>query len=365
MPFHHVMIRTNGAFNVCCQHDRVADMNINTHTATQWRESDYMKQIKQAFLLDDRHPGCKACWQVEDKGYTSLRQRTAGEYTVLGIDIAKQDLHTVEIDLTNLCNLKCLMCNEESSSAFLAENKLLRINQIKQKDIKWDKQAFANLESLVLQHPKILTIRGGEPFYIKALYELLNNIPNHMAKSMVIHVTTNCTVWNTKWQKVLSKFRLVRLMFSIDAVDKLYEYIRYPADWNTVQKNIQLMRSMPNAQCLVHCVLQNLNVSAVGDLISWCNEQSIWLNLDVIKRPSYLQPNNLPPAQIDLAVVHLKKVLTQDLAPHIRKEIENSLQQMQSSTFDEASWHDFEKNISLRDQIRGNSYRNFLHGLDK
>lgn len=361
MPFHHVMIRTNGDFNVCCRHDMKYSMNINTNTVEQWRDSEYMTEVRRSFLADQRHPGCNACWTKEDQGFVSLRQRTAREYEILKIDLDKMSVNNIEVDLTNLCNLKCLMCNEDNSSSILAENIQLGINVVDQKSIKWSEQGFKNLQDLLMQHPKIVSIRGGEPLYVKQLLELVENIPGEQAKSMALHITTNATVWNQRWQQALAKFRLVRLMFSIDAVGDLYEYLRYPAQWSSVVENIHNMRSMKNVQCLVHCVVHNLNLHALGDLITWCKDQSLWLNLDLIDQPKYLQVNNLDHAKKAQALEHLKHVSTLDLEPHIKQNIDNCIKSLENTEFESAQWQQFEKYVSMRDQIRGNDYRKFLN----
>ena len=90
MPFHHTTIQPNGDYTVCCQHTQPLEMNINTHTIDQWRQSDYIKQVQNFFLKDQRHPGCKSCWNLEDEGFKSYRQRTIKEYELLKIDVDKK-----------------------------------------------------------------------------------------------------------------------------------------------------------------------------------------------------------------------------------------------------------------------------------
>jgi len=360
MPFHHVQVQTNGDFNVCCKHVMTNKMNINTHTVEQWRDSSYLKAVQNSFLENKRHPGCDTCWKTEDQGFASMRQRTAREFEILKIDLEQKQLTNVEIDLTNLCNLKCLMCFESESSSILAENIQLKINTHDQKDFKWSDQGFLNLKHLLEHKPKIVNIRGGEPLYVKQLLELIESIPENTARTMALHISTNATVWNQRWQDALSKFKLVRFMFSVDAVGDLYEYMRFPGQWNSVASNIDNILQLPNVKGLVHCVIQNLNVGHVGHLIEWCNKRSLWLDIALLDTPNYLQFNNLPDQYRNQAISHLQEVLENYPHQPYTHMIENSLKWLENSLFDQSLWNEFTTNVSMRDNLRGNSFEKFF-----
>lgn len=361
LAFDHVMIKTDGTYGICCQHNTPADrrVNINQHDHGHWQNSDYVQGVRNSFLLDQRHPGCALCWQAEDSGFDSLRTRCAKEYTLLPRD-ARRAVKNVEINLGNLCNLRCLMCSESDSSAILAENRKLGINKLTQKDLAWSDTAYENLQALIDQRPYVVNIRGGEPLYSKKLLELVDNIPITQARDMVLHITTNATVWNQQWHQALGKFRLIRFMFSVDAIGQLYEYIRYPASWPLVEDNIKSMMSLPNSKCLVHCVGQNLNISSISPLIEWCERHMIYLEIDSLVFPDHMQITNLPVHQKNAAVKHLERLDNQQLAPHLAKFVRSAHDVLERTKFDCNLWQTFVANISLRDRLRGNSYRNFI-----
>ncbi len=360
LPFHHVQVQTNGDFNVCCKHKMSNQMNINTATVEEWRKSDYMNQVQQSFLQDRRHPGCATCWHTEDQGFTSMRQRMAKEFEILKIDLDQQSLTNVEIDLTNLCNLKCLMCNESESSAVLAENIQLGINKHNQKDFQWSEQALENLQELLACRPKVVNIRGGEPLYVKQLLEIIENIPEDVARTMVLHITTNGTVWTERWHRALIKFKLVRFMFSVDAVGDLYEYMRFPGLWTTTSSNIDHILKLPNVKGLVHCVIQNLNVASIGPLIDWCQQRSLWLDIALLDIPDYLHLTNLPEPHKDSAIKHLEQVLQKYPHESFTAMIDNSLRMLKLREFDSQSWQAFKTNVIMRDRLRGNSFERFF-----
>lgn len=361
LPFDHVMVRTDGTFGICCQHRTpdAAQVNINAHGHGFWQNSEYVQDVRNSFLQDKRHPGCEQCWQHEDKGLDSLRTRSAKEYNQLPKAI-ERPVKNVEIQLSNLCNLRCLMCSESSSSAILAENTKLGINKIMSKELTWSKTAYENLQTLLDQSPYVVNIRGGEPLYNKKLLEIVDNIPAAQARDMVLHITTNATVWNQKWHLALGKFRLIRFMFSVDAIGDLYEYMRYPASWQLVEQNIKSMIALPNSKCLVHCVGQNLNICSISSLIEWCEQHNIYLEIENLVSPNYMQITNLPVYQKNAAVQHLKGLNHQKLAPHLAKFVGSAHGFLERIKFDHDLWQAFVANISQRDHLRGNSFRNFI-----
>ena len=363
LPFHHLDVRTNGDYNVCCHHrlPKKHVLNINHSSYNSWFESEYLQEVRNSIVKDLRHPGCQQCWQREDSGFSSMRQRTAKEYRILGINTNEPSIKNVEIDLGNLCNLKCLMCNETNSSSILAENQRLNISQHKQSDFKWTDDAFQNLQQILDQNPRVVNIRGGEPFYNNKLLEIVQNISNDRSKSMVLHITTNATVWNQEWKQALSKFRLVRIMISLDAVGDLYEYIRYPASWERVQQNVSEMSLMPNFKLLVHCVGQNLNIAHIGDLIDWCQQKKLYLEIESISYPHYMSIENLPDSHKKQVIDNLTKLLNHREYPkHICNFITSSIDSLCSSVFDAEKWREFSSNISMRDRLRKNDYRDFI-----
>lgn len=365
------MVRSDGTCQICCQHQTPKEhaVNVNRDSVDRWLTGSYVEHIRNQFLADQRPPGCAACWTHEDAGGTSMRMRSAREYEILGVDAERPRIENLEIDLGNLCNLKCLMCSEKNSSALLAENKRLGINKIDQQDMDWTDHGYDQVQALIQQRPKVLNIRGGEPFYNRRLIDIVEQIPDDLARTMVLHITTNATMWNTRWHQALGRFRLIRMMFSIDAVGDLYEYMRYPAVWSEVERNIADICQLPNVRPLVHAVVQNLNISHLGLLIDWCQDRSLYLEFEHLSRDTstgqsiteHLQISNLPPAQMTKARYALMQLsLRSDLAEHQIEFIRGCQQILERSSPDHQAWQGFRDQILPRDRIRARSYQRFI-----
>jgi molybdenum cofactor biosynthesis enzyme MoaA len=256
------------------------------------------------------------------------------------------------------------MCDETYSSVILAENKQLGVNLHEQSEFSWSTAAVDNLKQLFDLQPKIINIRGGEPLYNKSLLDILERLPEQTCRKIMLHVTTNATVWNDRWASVIKKFKLVRFMFSVDATKDLYEYLRFPGKWTQTETNVKHIASIDNVKPLVHCVVQNLNIGRLSDIIQWSLTQNIWLNLTQLVDPPYLGITVMPADIKPQVLEHLAHCLTiPQLPSHLEKFISSCQTQITeslSSQQDLVLWEQCLDYLAPRDQLRGNSHRKFF-----
>jgi hypothetical protein len=67
-----------------------------------------------------------------------------------------------------------------------------------------------------------------------------------------------------------SKFRKVKVGFSLDGMGNRGHYIRYPLDWATVERNLHLLDSAPDTiQTNIAFAVQIVNNKHVPDFIRW------------------------------------------------------------------------------------------------
>lgn len=352
-----------GDYAVCCLHKTPKQHRLNLRDADPdvWLKSGYLEEVQNSFRENQKHPGCHQCWNDEDSGFGSMRTRTEKEYKIFGINPKNPTIVNAEIQLGNLCNLTCLMCNEYESSAILAENRKLGINKIQQRDIDWNERSWENLQKILDKSPKILNLRGGEPLYNKKILDILENIPQDQKRKMMLHLTTNATEWNDRWAQVLAGFKMVRMMISIDAIGHIYEYIRFPAKWVQVEQNVKKIQNLPNARIVINAVVQNLNILHLGDLISWCQANNLYLILDRLKHPKHLELTNLPIAPRTQAIQDLKKLSDLSLPADLAKFIESSILELSNRGFDQGLWDEFQTQVTMREKLRGNDYRSILY----
>lgn len=210
--------------------------------------------------------GCDICYRTEAKKMPSART-----FANLYDDLPVKDLPTLlDIDLSNFCNLKCVMCNPTRSSEW-AKDLNLPVSSV-------TKEIIEDLASISgdLQH---LTIQGGEPTIMKEYeyyFELLasKDVPKHVD----LQIITNATNINKKFYSMLSDFRSVRLSVSVDAYGMANDYIRWPSKFTQIEKNLIKISDLEgNFQVELFNSLNILSMFNYYDFLKWCrNMQDVY-----------------------------------------------------------------------------------------
>ena len=379
LPFVHSAISTNGDIRLCCISQEKSQHNIKDSTLANHWSSDYLKEVRQKMLDGEMLDECCYCYQAEEKNLISHRQIYNKEYKIIQLKHADKIVDYlgynqlpnpvyVEIQLTNLCNLKCIMCVEKDSSTLLTENKKLNIATHDQREFEWNDHAIEQIRELFNQsNINFINLRGGEPFMVPQIREiLLESVASGTAKNIKLHISTNCTKFDEGWIDILSNFKQVRMMCSIDATDDLLEYIRFGSNWQQIQANIKLMRKIKNVNIIVNAVLQNINILGISSLIDWCQKQKLFLQFESITLPRYLQTDVLPNELHKLAKERLLETQRniQDITlilnlPSIIEALDCESQYLSTH------WDEFVRNIKMRESIRGNSISKVVPELEK
>lgn len=312
-PFVHTTVKTDGTYELCCQSMcKLSDFNgqtkfnIKNNTVEDWFNSEYMNYVRSSLLENKKLKECNNCWLDEAKELKSLRQISNDSYKLyidknLAEQLKNQHLNDLrfpidwELQITNLCNLSCHMCQSYNSSKLLIENKKLFNEQNDQKNYDINDFAIEQLKNIFASNSKIITLRGGETLIIPEITKLLEeSVLSKKSKDIDLHITTNGTYLPDRIIEILSKFKSVRIMLSLESTEKTNEYIRFPSNWKLIEKNVQEFKKLKNTSVIVNTTIQNLNILYLKSLVEWCDDNKIWLIWDLLKEPHYLQIDNLP-----------------------------------------------------------------------
>ena len=347
LPWIHLATRPNGDVRVCCtanasgagkEDDKTAGlvkqdgiaMNLRDHTIEQVWNSAHMKRTRLQMLNDEIPESCRKCFYEESKGIVSKRQwETEVWQKRLDIDsiVAQTDsdgnlpvnIPYFDLRLGNVCNLKCVMCSPHDSSSWIKEWKLLYpkyTNKALKRDQSWDenfdytwykKGSFIDSMKDQAQHIKELYFAGGEPLMIPEHYNILQfMVDEGYAKDCCLRYNSNGTELNEKLFVLWAAFKEVTFNFSIDAYNDKNDYIRYPSQWNTIEKNLQILDSCgTNIRINIASAVQLLNVPYIDELAEWKSSQNFnkinlmpfgggIISTHLVYFPSYLNVRVLP-----------------------------------------------------------------------
>jgi len=225
-----------------------------------WR-GNVRKTALQNMEQENKIKGCDRCYNNEEKKTPSSRM-FYNSYK----NIESKDLPTMlDLDFSNFCNLKCIMCNSIRSSEW-AKDEGKSISSIS-KDLIDDLFTISNDVAEI-------TIQGGEPSIMKEYeyyFELLDN--SSIAKNINLQVITNATNINKKFYNLLQKFKSVRLSVSVDAFGKSNDYIRWPSKFDQIEKNLIKLSDCNNTVKVE--ILNSLNILSMFNykyFLVWCKK---------------------------------------------------------------------------------------------
>tara|TARA_E500000178_G_C16958939_1_gene725060 strand:+ start:327 stop:1460 length:1134 start_codon:yes stop_codon:yes gene_type:complete len=293
MPFIHAFITPN-TISPCCAYTKPIKLN----SKLEYWKSEQLKNIQKNMFNDVRDKGCKICWGKEDRGYSSLRNHSNQIYKehIDNFKINDQPFY-LDLRLGNLCNLKCRMCVSEWSSQIASE--ILDnpnedwIDTPTQKIIELDAVSWKLLDQW-LPYVKRVFMTGGEPTIIKRNLDYINKIVESGRSSDVeLIFTTNATNINKNFMATAKSFKSVSFNVSIDAVGDLANYIRYPSDWKTIEKNLKNIKEGVS----LNTTIQWLNMTRLNEIFDFIEKSSIqfsgiWFQL--VTDPKYLDPIYAP-----------------------------------------------------------------------
>jgi len=370
MPFVHAFVTPN-IISPCCAYTG----NLKFNSKKQYWTSEQLKIIQTKMLENVRDKGCSICWDKEDRGYSSLRQHSNEIYKLNGSPFY------LDLRLGNLCNLKCRMCISEWSSQIAKEildnPKEEWIDTPTQKVIELDENTWQILDEW-LPFVRRVFMTGGEPTIIKRNLEYINKMINTgLSKNIELIFTTNATNINEEFIKISSQFKSVSFNVSVDAVDSLANYIRYPSDWKTIEKNLQNLNER-GLGVSFNTTIQWLNMTRLNEIFNYIEHcgigfGGIWFQL--VTDPDYLDPIHAPKFMKQKCIKDIddflnRPFLQQDKYNNILYgELKQSLVQVKKFLTDnlehENFVEEFLKRMEILDRLRGQKLSDVLPELQQ
>lgn len=197
------------------------------------------RELRREMLAGEAPAGCQKCLDEEKAGIQSKRQRSGALLPPAPLSADSGSVGYLEINLSSLCNLRCLMCSPDRSSGWNRDAVIAGYQPAVHND--------NDLEIIRghLKGVKTISLLGGETFLGGRLEEILDLIRSETDPAEVeLVLSTNLTRFPL--QAVLEKlerFKEVDIGCSIDAVGDRNNYIRFPSAWRQVEENFFRFRA--------------------------------------------------------------------------------------------------------------------------
>jgi sulfatase maturation enzyme AslB (radical SAM superfamily) len=392
MPWTHLAVRTSGAVSPCSWGVKPSnDIFDEKYNVSNYPNIEYIEDLKKNMLAGEKSDFCTRCYEQESLCGISQRTnetfKSQKEETIKVLNGESVSIQELELRLGNMCNIGCISCSPLSSNYFIREIEKhqpdlskfdkkvpFHFNMLKEKELNWfkNKDFWKKLENH-LPNIKYIYLAGGEPTIIKENWDFLEKVVEQgYSKNIKLGISTNLTNVNSKHIEIYNSFKSSMIYCSIDGIEEINDYIRYPSKWQQVSKNLNLLLTNTN-ECVeikVVPVISSLSVWRLPDLWDYVKDLSkifdkkIMINSHTILRdPSWLAIQNLPDEAKKEIIVSIEELLKKYPTNELRKlltYLKNSMKQGNVDNFYEGKGF-----IEQYESMRGNSWKQVFPELLK
>lgn len=213
---------------------------------------------------------CVRCYQTESIGEDSVRIHAIKFHQKQ----TKKDYLIVGGVLDNVCNSGCLTCDEEHST---------KIGSLTSKTypIVDNTNHFWNLPTQRIIH---LDINGGEPSSSKNYREVLKNIPANVKS---VRINTNCSAVIPEIEQLLKRGIQVTVTVSLDGIEQVHDYVRWPIKWDNFYKNLKTYQGM-NVELNTWTTVSALNIGDFDNILTFVKSHNINHSYALLHSPDVL-----------------------------------------------------------------------------
>jgi hypothetical protein len=253
-PWNTVWTSSDGNVKFCCASNQVLG-NIKTDTVINIMNNDIAKGIRKEFMDKQRPKSCESCWETERGGpaignprwLSNQQGKNVIEDSLAHTDndgqLNKHNLKFVDLIWTNKCNLACLHCQPDISSAVADNYKevfpiWLNKSPISHYDNYKTSAVVDNSSKMkyVLDNCNEIDqihFNGGEPLMQEETFELVDElIKRGLNKQINLWFHTNGSIRTYKGVDIVEDYlapwgRNCKITMSHDHFGRRGEYFRY------------------------------------------------------------------------------------------------------------------------------------------
>lgn len=367
-PFFQVLLAADGKYMPCSHHDGFITENgqpitVKTHSIEQAWNSGYMQQLRTDFKNNVRNKGCNHCWKEQALGLKPMRYDSYG-YQIPETQVQKPEAPMrVEINASNVCNLRCRICWSHASSRWIKEAK-----QLYNADGEIHFNMTAENQAIIkkwVPHFTQIGFFGGEPLMSEENIELMRYcVETGHCKHISLLINTNATIYSDEIVTLFKQFKNVFLNFSIDDIGARFEYERSGGKWPEVVENMKKFiahggfNGGDQLEIKICCSVTAMNIYYFPEYFEFMNEHFPGLPVfwNLVFQPWQLSIQLLPREIKEQIAERLRNFVrtTYQIEERRTKTIENLIAYLNGH--DERDFGEFFRYINRHDQFRLESF---------
>jgi len=295
-PFVNLNFEQNGNVRACCYNSKQILGTWPLQKIKDMWNGKPAGELRQHIIQNNLGGGCKECGNMlVSENFQGVRARYYDEFAkgdllskaqkwMDKVSGAQQYPKVMEFELSNQCNLECVMCNGYFSSSIRKNREHLpAINSV------YDDRFVDELEEFI-PHLTDAKFLGGEPFMIDIYLKIWERILK-INPGIRIHITTNATFLNQRIKDLLEGLH-AGIILSVDSVNPdTYRKIRVNGNFEKVMENLEYFRDYTARKktfiSIAACPI-TYNWHEMPQLLSFCIEKNIALYFNAVFSPSEL-----------------------------------------------------------------------------
>ncbi|MFO0947839.1 MAG: SPASM domain-containing protein [Planctomycetota bacterium] len=300
-PFVSMFFDTLGQVRVCCVNYSYTLGNVRSQRLDDIWNGAATKTLREAMAGYDFGLGCDHCkWQIQD-GHPFPHSTKYDLYPIP----AEGEFwpRNMEFNLSNTCNLECVMCSGELSSAIRS-----RRDRYPPLAKVYDDQFFLDLRKY-LPHLVATQCLGGEPFLIREQYRVWDMLIEDGLKP-ACQITTNGTQYNDKVERILNNLP-VEITISMDGISKeTLESLRINVRHDELMANFHRFHAYSKAHGRgvgFNFTLMRQNWHEFADFLLFAEQWGSNVNVCTLLHPAPYALYTLPTEEIRSVVAELER----------------------------------------------------------
>jgi MoaA/NifB/PqqE/SkfB family radical SAM enzyme len=287
----------SGNITACCFNRSFILGRYPEQTLSEIWEGRPANELRQAMKKGDFNLGCQNCEKMIDDGndesvlikhfdeyYEFLAANRNEKNTLIekffqGWNSPKLPKPSVfEFEISNLCNLECIMCGGKWSSSIRGNREKLPalVNP-------YD-AAFVEQIKFFLPSLKRANFLGGEPFLIPVYHDIWEAIIS-CNPAIEVGITSNGTVLNTRVKNIIERLPKLRISLSIDSLQKnTWEAIRVNGNFETLTNNLNYLLATGKLASFSVCPMVQ-NRLEIPEIVSYCEEHKLDIYFNIVNEP--------------------------------------------------------------------------------
>jgi len=367
IPYTRLHSLNNCDYRACC-HTEPGLPNANGDPTNMFTDkfedvwnNEYFQQLRLDMVNGVANKTCDVCWKMESQNEYSFREKYNLDHTEEELEyffnetLEKNGLtdaipSSIQIKIGNLCNLKCIMCNQASSN--LIQKEIIKwqkkeeiipkwLDWVEGHEIDWtgltpeNFEVFYSMMRTGLIATKQIQIVGGEPLVNHATTMLMERlIDEGVAHNIGIYIISNLTTLPPKIIKLLSQFKYAAISVSWDHVDpEKFRFIRFPARYDHFKKNINTLHFKTTIEPKISCTLNIFNIYDIESIFDEFEKtrkgrSHYTVNIQFVENPNYFSIRYLEKEQKEEIIKIVEQYLEKSKDYLIWKDLPASYNQL-------------------------------------